>query len=130
MKKILSTLIVLLSLTFISAQTPQLPLPETLPLEPSAEQMRSALIETQASLCRDIKYAASVLTKTGTLANAIPVVMEMTGLQPADIEAKEAEACRSDLSTMTLEEIRAKNQIAVWLTEVHMAAMDKVITAP
>lgn len=130
MRKILSTLAVLLSLTFIAAQTPQLPLPEVLPLEPSPEQMRTALIETQASLCRDINYAAAILTRTGTLGQAIPIVMEMTGLQPAEIEAKEAEACRSDLSTLTLEEIRAKNQLAVWLIEVHMAAMDKVITAP
>lgn len=130
MKKLISTLFVLLALALASAQTPQLPLPEPLPLKPSPEEMRTALINTQTSLCRDINYAAAILTKTGTLGQAIPVVVEMTGLQPAEIEAKEAEACRSDLSAVTLEEIRAKNQVAVWLLEVHMTAMDKVITAP
>ena len=129
MKKLISTLFVLLALALASAQTPQMPLPEPLSLKPSPEEMRTALITTQTSLCRDINYAAAILTKTGTLGQAIPVVVELTGLQPAEIEAKEAEACRSDLSTVTLEDIRAKNQVAVWLLEVHMTAMDKVITA-
>ncbi|MCA9838874.1 MAG: hypothetical protein KC422_18300 [Trueperaceae bacterium] len=127
MKKLFGTLMVVLGLMFVSAQTPQLPLPQALPADPSTEEMRSALIASQGSLCQGIDYAANILTKTGTLGQAIPVVMDMTGLQPADIEAKEAEACRSDLSELTLEQLRANNQIAVWLLEVHMSAMDKVI---
>lgn len=127
---LLLTLGLLLAFGLGLAQPPILPQPDPVPAQPAPDQLHATLLEVRMSLCHDIDYAAQILTRTGTLGQAIPVVMEMTGLQPAAIEAQEAAVCGSDPSALTPEELRAGNRIAVWLIEVHLAAMDVVLTGP
>ncbi len=127
-KSLISSLVFVgLSVGMGLAQTPQMPLPEVLSADASPEQVRDEVMAVHDIICGDINYAAQILTKTGTLANAIPVVVEMTGMQPAEIESMEAAVCRSDLSGMTFEELRANNRKAVWLLDVHLTALDKII---
>ncbi len=110
------------------AQAPQFPEPAPMAAQPSPDELRVAILEVQTSLCSSIQYAAQTLMQTGTLSGAIPVVIEMTGMQPAEIELKEQAVCKSDPSTLTLEQLRANNRVAVWLLEVHMAALQQVTT--
>lgn len=119
-----------LLLGFALAQDPALRAPDPLPANPTPAQLHATILEVHDSLCRDIEYAASILTETGTLSQAIPVVIEITGMQPAEIEQMEAEVCRSDASEWSLEELRSANRKAVWLVEVHLAAMSEVLGAP
>lgn len=129
--RILTTLLVLIALVgFAVAQTPQLARPEALPADAAPQQVRAEVMAVHDIICRDIGHAAQILTSTGTLAQAIPVVMELTGLEPAEIERIEAEVCRSDVSELSFEELRASNRQAVWLLDVHMAAMNAVLTSP
>lgn len=130
MKRILVTLIALLMVVSAAmAQSVAFPEPGPIPDQPSLEELRAALLEVQGSLCHSIAYAAKILTQTGTLASAIPIVVESTGLQPGDIEQKEAAVCRSDTSGLTPVQLRANNRTAVWLLEIHMAAMSEVLPA-
>jgi len=122
------TLALGLTAGFGLAQTPRFPEPAPMTAQPAPDELRTAILEVQASLCSSIQFAAQTLMQTGTLASAIPVVVEMTGLQPADIELKEQAVCKSDPSTLTLEQLRANNRVAVWLLEVHMAALQQVTT--
>lgn len=122
------TITVGLAVGLASARAPQYPEPAPMAEQPSPDELRTAILEVQASLCSSIQFAAQTLMQTGTLAGAIPVVMELTGLQPAEIEIKEQAVCRSDPSTLTLEQLRANNRVAVWLLEVHMAALQQVTT--
>ena len=110
-------------------QAPPLPEPPPVPAQMSPEATRELILEANASLCRSIQHAAQILMDTGALPQAIPVVGELTGLGPADLEMRETAACRSDLSNSPLEEVRALNRTAVWLVEVHLAAMDEVLPA-
>lgn len=112
------------------AQSVTFPEPAAVPAQPAPEELRSILLEVQGSLCRDISFAAQILSKTGTLSTAIPIVVESTGLQPAEMDQREGAVCRSDTSTMTIEEIRANNRLAVWLLEVHLSAMSQVLPQP
>jgi hypothetical protein len=122
------TLVFGLTAGFGLAQAPQYSEPAPMAAQPSPDELRTAILEVQESLCSSIQFAAQTLMQTGTLASAIPVVMEMTGLQPADIELKEQAVCKSDPSTLTLEQLRANNRVVVWLLEVHMAALQQVTT--
>lgn len=106
----------------------KLPQPEVLTADATPEQLRTEVLAVHDILCADIEYAAQILTQTGTLAKAIPVVMEITGLQPFDIKMQEATVCASDISEMSFEELRANNRQAVWLLHVHITAMTEVIT--
>lgn len=131
MKRFLSGLVVAAMLMSVAmAQSVTFPEPAAVPAQPTPEQLRSILLEVQGSLCRDINYAAQVLSKTGTLTKAIPLVVESAGLQPAEMEQRESAVCRSDTSAMTIEQIRANNRLAVWLLEVHMSAMSQVLPQP
>ncbi len=131
MKRMLAALLVLAMVAPAAlAQSVAFPEPGPIPDQPSPEQLRAALLEVQGSLCRDIQYAAKILTETGTLARAIPIVVQSTGMQPGDIEQKEAAVCRGDSSSLTPVQLRANNRTAVWLLEIHLAAMSEVLTAP
>ncbi len=111
------------------AQTPLMPPPDMLPAQAEPQVVRAEVAAVQAIICNDIHLVAQVLQQTGTLGQAVPIVVEMTGMQPADIEATEAAVCRTDLSEVSFEELRYKNRQAVWLLDVHLAALSKV-TAP
>lgn len=119
-----------LLLALASAQAQTLPLPDPMPDEPSPEVLRATIVEVRESLCRDIGFAAEILTDTGTLALAIPIVMESTGMQPAEIEGLEREACSGEYGDATLPELRAGNRVAAWLVEIHLAALAEVLPAP
>lgn len=111
-----------------SAQTPLMPPPELLPGDASPEQVRAEVMAVHGIVCGDINYAAQILMHTGTLGEAIPYVVEITGLTHAEIDAFEKDVCQSDLSTLTFEELRYKNRQAVWLLDVHLTALKKVLT--
>lgn len=128
MKRIFASLLLLGVLTgFGLAQTPAMPPPAALPADATPEQLRAEVLAVHDIVCGDVHHAAQILSRTGTLASAIPVVVELTGLQPAEIEGMEAEVCRSDLSALSFEELRASNRLAVWLLDVHLTAMDQVM---
>lgn len=118
----------LLGLAATHAQ--RLPMPETVPSEATPEQLHATAIQVRESLCRDVGFAAQILTDTGTLQAAIPIVMESTGMQPAEIEDLERQTCSGDYGDATLPELRAGNRIAVWLVEIHLAALAEVLPAP
>jgi hypothetical protein len=101
-----------------------------MPADPTPEVLRATIIEVRESLCRDVGFAAEILTDTGTLALAIPIVMESTGMQPAEIEGLERETCSGEYADVTLPELRAGNRVAVWLVEIHLAALAEVLPAP
>lgn len=127
-KKILSALLVIGVLVGVGfAQTPRLPPPDALPADATTEQLRAEALVVHETLCGDVHHAAQILTATGTLAQAMPVVVELTGLQVADMQAFEVEVCGGDLSGLSLEELRAKNRQAVWLLDVHLVAMSEVM---
>ncbi len=111
------------------AQTPLMPPPEFLPGDATPEQVRAEVMAVHDILCGDINHAAQILMKTGTLGTAIPYVVEITGLTHAEVDAFEKDVCQSDLSTLTFEELRFKNRQAAWLLDVHMTAMNEVLTA-
>lgn len=111
------------------AQTPLMPPPELLPGNATPEQVRAEVMAVHDIICGDINHAAQILMQTGTLGEAIPYVVEITGLTHAEVDALEKDVCQGDLSTLTFEEVRFKNRQAVWLLDVHMAAMKEVLTA-
>lgn len=111
------------------AQAPTMPPPDMLSAEATPQQVRAEVMAVHEIICNDIHNVAEILTKTGTLGKAIPIVIELTGMQPADIEGLEADVCRSDVSTLTFEELRFKNRQAVWLLDIHLVALNQVITA-
>lgn len=119
-----------LLLVLASAQAQSLPLPDPMPDDPTPEVLRATIIEVRESLCRDIGFAAEILTDTGTLALAIPIVMESTGMQPAEIEGLERETCSGEYADATLPELRAGNRVAVWLVDIHLAALAEVLPTP
>ena len=109
------------------AQTPKLPPPETLPANATPEQTRAEILAVQKILCKDIDHVGQVITKTGTIAKAVPIVVNMTGMQPADIEAMEAKICGGDPSALSLTELRANNRRLVWILDVHLLALGEVM---
>jgi hypothetical protein len=111
----------------ILAQTLRYPEPSALPDQLGPEEIRAVLLEERELLCQNIEMAANILMKTGTLADAIPIVMEMTGMSPAEIEAREAAVCRTDPSDLTPEQLRADNRTGVWLVTIHLAALEQVL---
>lgn len=118
-----------LLLVLATTQAQTLPLPDPIPADATPEALRATTIEVRESLCRDIGFAAQILTDTGTLSTAIPIVMESTGLQPAEIERLERETCAGEYDDATLPELRAGNRVAVWLVEIHLAALAQVVAA-
>jgi len=118
----------LLGLAATHAQ--RLPIPEPVPSEATPDELRATTTEVRESLCRDVELAAQILTDTGTLQAAIPIVMESTGMQAAEIEELERQTCSGDYGDATLPELRAGNRIAVWLVEIHLAALAEVLPAP
>ena len=114
----------------VTARTVALQEPTAITAHPAPEQLRAILLDMQAGLCRDIGQAAQVLIKTGTLAQAMPLVTLKTGLQPAELQQRESTVCRSDTSSMTIEQIHANNDMAVWLLGVQVSAMSQVLRQP
>jgi len=51
-------------------------------------------------------------------------------VQPAEIEGLERQNCSGECGDTTLPELRAGNRIAVWLVEIHLAALAEVLPAP
>lgn len=124
-----SLLVVSIVASFGFAQTPLMPPPDMLPGDAGPEQVRAEVLAVHDIICGDIDHAAQILMATGTLGEAIPYVVEITGLTHAEVDALEREVCKSDLSTLSFEEVRFKNRQAVWLLDVHMAALKQVLTA-
>lgn len=114
----------------VTARSVTLPEPVAITAHPTSEQLRAILLDVQGSLCRDISRAAQVLIKTGMLTQAMPLVIEATGLQPAEMQQRESAVCRRDTSTMTIEQIHANNSMAVWLLGVQVSAMSQVLPQP
>ncbi len=105
------------------------PLPISLSANPDKETIRSTILDINSSLCEDVGHAAQILMKTETLAKAIPIIMDMTGMQPGEIEALEQSTCKADLANASITEIRENNRIAVWLVDLHLVGINKALSA-
>lgn len=114
---------------FAVAQEPTMPPPDAIPANAAEDRLHEEAVAVHDSLCRDIAHAAQILSDTGTLGQAVPIVMNMTGLEAAEIESQEQAICNGDPSALTLPELRAENRTAIWLVEVHLAAMEEVLPA-
>ena len=114
----------------VTARTVTMPEPTAIMPDPTPAQLRAILLDVQGGLCRDIGRAAQVLIRTGMLTQAMPLIIESTGLQPAGLQQRESAVCRSDTSTMTVDQIHANNSMAVWLLGVQMAAISQVLPQP
>jgi len=129
LKRTLSSLLVIGLLASVGfAQSPKMPLPDMLPGDAAPEQVRAEVMAVHVLLCESVNDVAQILTKTGTLAKAIPVIMDLTGMQPAEIEGIEAAVCRSDVSTLSFEDLRYSNRQAVWLLDIHLTALNQVLS--
>ncbi len=106
-----------------------LPLPVPLAANPEKDVIRSTILDIHDSLCGDVGNAADILMKTETLAKALPFIMDMTGMQPGEIEALEQSTCKTDLSNASITEIRESNRIAVWLVDLHLVGINKALSA-
>ncbi|HRN17881.1 MAG: hypothetical protein ROY82_11335 [Truepera sp.] len=130
LKRTLGSLLVIgLLASAAFAQAPKMPLPDKLPGDAAPEQVRAEVMAVHVLLCDSVNDVAQVLTKTGALAKAIPVIMDLTGMQPAEIEGIEAAVCRSDVSTLSFEDLRYSNRQAVWLLDIHLTALNQVLSA-
>ncbi len=130
LKRTIGSLLVIALLASVGfAQTPTMPLPAMLPGDAAPQEVRAEVMAVHVLLCESVNDVAQILTKTGALAQAIPIIMELTGMQPAEIEGVEAAVCRSDVSTLSFEDLRFSNRQAVWLLDIHLTALNQVLSA-